>query len=435
MTNKRYDSRYWWMALSIFLLALIARAGMALWMPDEIVWDDGHRYEKVAMNLLAGEGFGSFKDNARSVPTQPVIIAAIYSVFGRDYTILRLFFAGLGALTCVLAFALGTELFGRTVGILAGFLLALYPYYVYLFTLFEYPQPFFVFVMSCFFLLLYLYLDRRRILYILTAGICLGLGILSVPTVLLYVPLLLLWLVVQPIIREQRVKAPFVLLIGIMIPLAPWTIRNSLAYDHFVLVNSAGGFAFWSSNNETYYRHGKKAVVYPCQPPYQDTVFCREKNRVQNELKTEGLGSIERALEKERLYWLKGLSFIKDDPARFLELTVYRFAELWSPFPNPVSKGKGRFEKIRNLIALISYTPVLLLAIGGFVKSIGSWRRLMPIYLYCFTFSMIYSIFLPATRYRLPLDFFLIFFAAYMLFIIWQSKTIRSAIGVRPENR
>ena len=125
MTNKRYDSRYWWMALSIFLLALIARAGMALWMPDEIVWDDGHRYEKVAMNLLAGEGFGGFEENSRSVPTQPVIIAAIYSVFGRDYTILRLFFAGLGALTCVLAFALGTELFGRTGGILAGFLLAL----------------------------------------------------------------------------------------------------------------------------------------------------------------------------------------------------------------------------------------------------------------------------------------------------------------------
>ena len=121
MTNKRYDSRYWSIALSIFLLALIARAGMAWWTPDEIVWDDGHRYEKVALNLLAGEGFGGFEDNSRSVPTQPVLIAAIYSVFGRDYTILRLFFAGLGALTCVLASVLGAELFGRTVGILAGF--------------------------------------------------------------------------------------------------------------------------------------------------------------------------------------------------------------------------------------------------------------------------------------------------------------------------
>ena len=115
---------------------------------------------------------------------------------------------------------------------------------------------------------------------------------------LLYVPVLLLWLVVQPIIRDQRVKAPFVLLIGVMIPLTPWTIRNYIAYDHFVLVNSAGGFAFWSSNNETYYRHGKRAVVYPCRPPYEDTSFCREKNRVQNELKTEDLGSIEKELKK-----------------------------------------------------------------------------------------------------------------------------------------
>lgn len=423
MTNKRYSFRYCWITLSIFLLALIARVGMALWMPDEIVWSDGHRYEKVAMNLLAGEGFGGFEENRRSVPTQPVIIAGIYSIFGRDYTILRLFFAGLGALTCVLAFALGTELFGRSVGILAGIMLALYPYYVYLFALFEYPQPFFVFVMSCFFILFYLYSDRRRVLYILTAGICLGLGILSVPTILLYVPLLLLWLVVQPIFRDQLVKAPFVLLIGVMIPITPWTIRNYLAYDHFVLVNSAGGVEFWRANNETYYQHGKKAVVYVCQPPYQDTSFCREKKRVQNVFKTEDLGSIEKELEKQRTYWLKGLSFIKDDPARFLEITVYKFAELWSPFSNPVSKGKGRFDKFRNLITLISYTPVLLLAIGGFVKSIGSWRRLMPIYLYFVTFSMAYSIFLPSTRYRLPLDFFLIIFAAYMFFIIWQRLT------------
>ena len=84
MTNKRYDSRYWWMALSIFLLALIARAGMALWMPDEIVWDDGHRYEKVAMNLLAGEGFGGFKDNARSVPKLSTMVDTSLSNWPRS---------------------------------------------------------------------------------------------------------------------------------------------------------------------------------------------------------------------------------------------------------------------------------------------------------------------------------------------------------------
>jgi 4-amino-4-deoxy-L-arabinose transferase-like glycosyltransferase len=125
----------------IFLLAAALRVVVAFWLPREIVWVDGERYVAVAQHLLEQHGFGGIVDNRLSVPTQPVLIAAVELVFGQSYLALRLFFAILGAATCVLGYLLAERLFDPVVAFIAGSLMAIYPYYVYLFALFEYPQP------------------------------------------------------------------------------------------------------------------------------------------------------------------------------------------------------------------------------------------------------------------------------------------------------
>ena len=64
--------------IAVFLIALVLRAGVAIWLPKAVVWPDGHRYERVALNLIEREGFGDLGANAMSVPTQPLLIAAVY---------------------------------------------------------------------------------------------------------------------------------------------------------------------------------------------------------------------------------------------------------------------------------------------------------------------------------------------------------------------
>ncbi len=138
-----------------FSFALVLRVALACWLPHEVVWADGFRYVKVAESILLGHGFGGILDNRYSVPTQPLLIAAIWFAFGKSYLALRLFFATLGAATCVLAYLVAKRLFDPVTAIIAAMLVAIYPYFVYSSALFEYPQTFFLLVMSIFFLLLY----------------------------------------------------------------------------------------------------------------------------------------------------------------------------------------------------------------------------------------------------------------------------------------
>src|SRR5436853_5055656 len=72
------------MFLIIFLLALVLRVGFALTLPSQILWADGHAYEKIALNLITTGSFGSLEDNAVTVPMQGLLIALVYTRIGKS---------------------------------------------------------------------------------------------------------------------------------------------------------------------------------------------------------------------------------------------------------------------------------------------------------------------------------------------------------------
>ena len=57
--------------------AFAVRLVIALLLPQEIVWYDGEPYYTIAQSLLNGEGLGSLYMNRLSVPSQPLLIAAM----------------------------------------------------------------------------------------------------------------------------------------------------------------------------------------------------------------------------------------------------------------------------------------------------------------------------------------------------------------------
>lgn len=187
---------------------------------------------------------------------------------------------------------------------------------------------------------------------------------------------------------------------------------------------------FWLANNETYYRYGKKAVVPICGLGYEDMAFCRDYLALQKDLQGRGLSSQQQVFEEEAVSWSNGARFIRNSSAQFAELIMKKFLEFWSPIPNAVTKGAAHGGSARTLISVVSYTPILLLALWGVFLSIAQWRKLTPIYTYFLAFTAPYCVFLPTTRYRLPLDFFLIVFAAVALAHWWERSG--RALVVRP---
>jgi 4-amino-4-deoxy-L-arabinose transferase-like glycosyltransferase len=409
---------------AVFVIALVLRSGVAIWLPKAVIWPDGERYERVALNLVHGEGFGSLKDNFQSVPTQPLLIAAVYEVFGQNYLALRLFFAVFGSVSCVLGAILAQRLFGSGSGLVAGVLLAGYPLLVYLQALFEYPQTFFILLMALFFCLYYRFLATGSNGLLFLSAATLGLAVLTIPTVLIFVGAWgLLLLTRNP--RETAIRLAVVGL-AMMVTVGSWTYRNYAAYGTPILVNKAAGFAFWMGNNDAYFDYGRLGVTAPCAEGYESTKYCVQSRELNLEIDGGQLGDVERVLEFDRASWRYSFEFIRESPGHFALLILRKFADFWRPTPDAVHQGPEYGGAARAVIAAATYVPMLLLALGGLIITRNQWRRLAPIYLYVVTFVVPYAVFIPATRYRLPIDFILIMFSAEALFRGWTSLTHRA---------
>jgi 4-amino-4-deoxy-L-arabinose transferase-like glycosyltransferase len=413
---------------AVFAIALVLRSGVAIWLPKAVIWPDGERYEHVALNLVQGEGFGSLSDNWQSVPTQPLLIAAVYKVFGQDYLALRLFFAVLGSISCVLGAILAQRLFGSGSGFVAGLLLAGYPLLVYLQALFEYPQTFFILLMAIFFYLYcrFLATDSKGLLFLCAST--LGLAVLTVPTVLIFAGTWGLLLLTRSL-RETAIRLAVVGL-AMMVTVGSWAYRNYDAYGAPILVNKAAGFAFWMGNNDAYLEYGKPAVTPACAQGYEATAYCVQSREVDLELNRRQLSNVEKVLEFDRANWQHGLDFARESPGRFALLTLRKFGDLWSPTPDALHQGPEYGGALRDVVAWVTYIPMLLLAVVGLIITRNQWRRLVPVYLYVVTFVVPYAVFIPATRYRLPIDFILIMFSAEALFRAW---TFFSRTEPRPQ--
>jgi 4-amino-4-deoxy-L-arabinose transferase-like glycosyltransferase len=412
--------------LLVFLAALAPRIAVALWLPQEVVWMDGNRYEKVALNLLAGEGFGNLPDNSRSVPTQPLLIAAVYSVFGHNYLALRLVSAVIGAASCVAGLLLARSLFGRTAAILAGLMLAFYPHLVYVAALFEYPQTLGILLVGVFLLVGAGFADEKSVVTRFVAGLLLGVSILTLPTLLIYIPVFLLLLFRRGCSWRRNLGFVAAALAGVALTVGAWTARNYVAYRQVIFVNTAAGVNLWLANNDTYARYGKRAVVPACGKGYEWTAYCKEHLAVLDDIKRRNLSPTMEVIEFDRQGKAHATKYMREHPLEFATLAARKLLQLWSPWPDAVTTGRAQGGAYRNLISALAYLPVLVLACIGLVLSAREhWRRLVPVYAFMLVFIAPFAVFLPTMRYRLPLDYLLILFASVPLARLAQLRTGR----------
>ena len=108
----------------------------------------------------------------------------------------------------------------------------------------------------------------------------------------------------------------------------------------------------------------------------------------------------------------KALEFIKDNPKRFLELSILKFKRFWSPIP-----FSREFNSVFEItVSLISLLPIYIFSIIGiffiFRKKI---YRSIPIIIYCMYINLIHVITISSFRYRFIIEMFLIILASYGL--------------------
>ena len=254
----------------VLIIAVILRVAMLFLFPDIFNFVEAESihgsdaYDAYAVNLTETGVYGRIPGvpDAAIPPMYSYVLAGIYAIFGRGFIQLEIFHITLDLLSILLTYAIATRLFkvgtlfdqstGRWVGILAGLMVAAYPYLIFQnLTLID--TPFWMFMLILFVWLLIVLRDQPDLsartwgIAILT-GFVLGIATLIRPLTPPLALLAALWFLFRLNFIQSFLRLLPVAIISALC-LVPWIARNYDLYDGFVLSTTSGA-NFWQGNNE-----------------------------------------------------------------------------------------------------------------------------------------------------------------------------------------
>jgi 4-amino-4-deoxy-L-arabinose transferase-like glycosyltransferase len=439
-----------WLLL-ILVVSVCLRLGVALYLGDAIEEVRGGTYDQISYDALAqrvagGHGFTFDRDwwpaTRAGEPTAhwsypyTLFLAAIYAIVGHHPLLARLIQAVVvGLLMPWLVYRIGSRTFGRRVGLIAAGVVAVYLY------LAHYAASL---MTESFYIMAVLWTVDvvMRLAGEAAAGhsgastpasfpwkLGLELGIASALALLLrqvFVAMLfvivawLLWIAWRRALLRPMLLA-LALAAGVCaVLIVPWLVRNYLAFDLVTLTpNTNSGFAFFWANHPIYGTRfepvlspGHGVSYYELIPP---------------ELRPLNEAALDRAL------LARGLEFVFNEPGRYFLLSLSRIPVYFAFWPTSdstllsnaarvLSFGLflpfmlcGLFLVIRRLWQQRRSRGLSLLPIGAGTAEEPSPAFVLLLLLLILVYSGVHIMSWANVRYRLPVDAFLILFAAYAI--------------------
>jgi len=406
----------------VFVLALTVRALWIATLPPTLTWPDEDEFVTVARHLAAGDGYVSV--SYRANPTLPVYLAAVFRVAGESYAAARLGQAVMGALTCVLIAATAARLLGPSVGWLAGALLAMYLPHVYLSGVF-YAECLFTLFVALTIYCAVRGIDEPRPAWLAATGVSFALAALTRPIFLVYLPVLDATIVYAArASRARRAGLAAALVVATALAIAPWTLRNWRVLGRPIVVSSGFGTKLWQGNNEgaagdaddrelSYEQPLWHARIAALPPAERDAVETRYR-AVAAEIAARRAATGDSYLATDAVLGPLALEFMRTHPLRTLELFARKLATLFLPFSKTLVENDDT-TTVKRALATAAYLPILVLASFGFWWTAGRRRALWTVYGLFASLVGAYALLNTCTRFRLPLDPYLVMFAAAAL--------------------
>lgn len=255
---ERYGRRTLIALALIAVLGLVVRAYVVV-NPVANPADDSHAYYALSKALYEEGSFGGpeFHDSSDWSPGAPFLYAASFFATGgaREGTA-RIVEALLGVATILVVFALGKRLgdladerrrLGSAVGLFAAFAVAVYPPFLHTTGELMSEPPAMLTLPAA--ILAWLWAGEREQLWPwLVPGVLFGLTAMFRPEYLL-VGIAFIVLAAIRVWREREwrlgLAGAAILLVALVLPILPWTIRNLVVLDRVVPVSTGGGKALY----------------------------------------------------------------------------------------------------------------------------------------------------------------------------------------------
>jgi len=392
----------------IFLLSLAARAAL-IFLLSNFNRVSGMENEGIALNMLAGKGY-SYAFIVNEMPT--AIVGPVYTVFlylhflffGKNYLPVELSQALIASVSALVLALIGRRMAGERVGIISGFLFALYPTYAYWCAL-PLQLTVDIFMLELSILLVMLAFDRQKLAYHILAGAWIGLTALSKSFYLSFLILYLawVWLWQRPNLKSI-VYAGCVWAACAALVITPWSIRNYRVFREWVPLTTNGGANLWYGNN----------------PNATGALYTKDGRSMLSTIPRELMNKIAGAkteAEKDRILSRAGKDWAKSHPQEFLKLVPLRLRAIWWFDPEMESS----FPALRKMV----YAALLVFAIPGIILALRLWKQVSIFYLLAAWESGFYSFFVGQARFRYLIEFGFLLFCA--CFLAWLGDKVLAA--------
>jgi 4-amino-4-deoxy-L-arabinose transferase-like glycosyltransferase len=238
--------------LVIVILALVIRFGASMFFTslNAEPQKDERIFTKIAWNLATGNGYSLNGEipTARRPPAYPLLIAGVFSIFGKSWVAARVVNVIMSAITIWVIYLIGCRLFNKTVGTIAALISAFYPAFIQ-YSLRLYSDTFFVFILSIVILLfIHIYESPDTLKMMLVCGVLIGMAILTRSELLFFIPFVFIWTYLLYRRFLPALRAFAIILIPLLLIVGPWLIRNYIILDGF-MVSANLGRVMWGVHN------------------------------------------------------------------------------------------------------------------------------------------------------------------------------------------
>lgn len=400
---------------AVFLVALAIRAAhvatvrttpfFSLLVLDPALYDDW------GWAIASGKSFGSgpfFQD-----PLYAYFLAAVYRLVGHEYLPVVTLQAMLGAAVAPLVCLAARPWLGRTAAISAGLVAALYKP-AWFFDALILKTSLAVFLVALLLALLSLVTLRARHprawLGFAAAGAVLGLAALDRGNLLLLVPPIALWVLLDVPHRERPLRlaeragdrrglaAAAAFALGCLLVILPVTLRNRITGGEWVLTTGNAGQNFFIGNNPLNDTGEYQLLPFvDPNPKFEQRDFAREAAR--RDPRATGVGAVSR-------FWLdQALSWIRSDPAGWLRLMGRKLRAYWGAFEIPDNLD---YYLVRERAPVLRWpgltfgivAPLGLLGAALLARERG-WPRLLLVLVACYSASVV--AFFVLARFRMAM--------------------------------
>ena len=410
------------LAAAVRIVYLIAYQNLPIW--DQLTVDNYYHHHW-AQSIASGNLFGD--TTYFRAPFYVFVLGAVYALAGASLWAARIMGLVIGLASIGLTWALGRKVFDNRVAVGGALVQALFPVVIYFESELLLDSVFTVLLQATvYFLLCWQQTNAHR--HALATGLLMGLAVITRPTALALVPVIVIYQLVARADLRFRLRTPGILwlVLPLVIVVGAVFIRNMAVASDPVLVSSQGGINLYIGNNEE-----ADGVTARMPEPLGNNWRIAEVSYLA-ELEA---GRKLRPGEISSFWTSKAIDWMTSHPINFASLYL---SKCYYAFTDQLLSNNRNLERFFAGIWLLHYNPLsfgwlLAFAVLGLVAGYAAGPRARFLLLLITVYVALISLFFFNTRFRLPLLPYFILLAVYGLFairpmLVSKSKRLLPAI-------